>query len=176
MKSLFIFSDSCAVGQFVSPHKTWVHLLSMQLEGKYLLQNASRNGETTRGALERLQPEVLRYQPDIVYVQFGSNDANKWQTDKGLSRVSISEFRANVRSIIERCQNYDAEVVLGNNHISYVKGIEKYNSAIADIAKNTGVTLIDHTTYPDGILMPDRIHLNECGHRLYFESVAQVIP
>jgi lysophospholipase L1-like esterase len=171
LKTLYIFSDSTATGQHVTLHKTWVHLLSSHLDGRYLVQNASKNGETTRGALERLSPEVLRYEPDIVYIQFGSNDANHWQTDRGLPRVSLRSFRANLHEFIERCAAFSAAVVLGTNHPSFVTGLERYNAAICDVARSVGLPLVDHAGYSGDFLMPDRIHLNECGHRLYFESV-----
>jgi len=170
MKSLYILSDSTAVGQFVTIHKTWPVLLSQHLEGRYIVQNVSRNGETSRQALERLVPDVLRYDPDLVYVQYGSNDANEWETDRGLPRVLPNEVYWNMISIFERCRKFGSEPILGSNHTG------AYNSVISKVWNSYGFALVDHSAYDGNITMPDGIHLNERGHQLYFENIAKVIP
>jgi lysophospholipase L1-like esterase len=166
MKSLYILSDSTGVGQFVPLHKTWAVMLSEYLEGRYIVQNLSRNGETSRQALERIVPDVLRYEPNIVYVQYGTNDANKWETDRGLPRVMPEEFTQNMTSIVKRCWQFGAKVILGSNHTG------AYNH-ILGLAHSVNY-LVEHN-YID-CTMPDGIHLNERGHKLYFESIAKVIP
>ena len=165
MKSFYILSDSTGVGQHVTLHKTWAVMLSEYLEGRYIVQNLSRNGETSRQALERLVPDVLRYNPAIVYVQYGTNDANKWDTDRGDARNLPLEFRSNIASIIKRCHTFQARVILGNNHT------EAYNYLIEQVNADY---FVDHSKYEDCTL-PDGIHLNERGHRLYFESIKQWI-
>ena len=167
MKSLYILSDSTGVGQFVSLHKTWAVMLSEYLEGRYVVQNLSRNGETSRQALERLVPDVLRYEPSIVYVQYGTNDANFWDTDRGLPRVMPREFYWNMISILERCEQFGAIPILGSNHTG------AYNTEIVNLYLDC--QLVDHSAYTD-CTMPDGVHLNERGHRLYFESISKVIP
>lgn len=170
MKSLYILSDSTAVGQFVSIHKTWPVLLAQHLEGRYIVQNVSRNGETSRQALERLVPDVLRYEPDLVYVQYGINDANKWETDRGLARVMQKEFEFNIHSIVSRCFQFWCDVIIGNNHTN------AYNNFIEKWQYHGGIFFVDHSHYTGDYLMPDGVHLNELGHRLYFENIAKVIP
>ena len=169
MKTLYILSDSTAVGQFVTVHKTWPVLLSQHLEGRYIVQNVSRNGETSRQALERLVPDVLRYEPELVYVQYGSNDANFWETDRGLSRVLPEEFEQNMVSIVKRCWNFGASVILGSNHTGAYNHIFRINSPVGFQYR------VEHC-YEGDYLMPDGLHLNERGHQLYFENIAKVIP
>jgi len=167
VKSLYILSDSTGVGQYVTLHKTWAVLLSKHLEGRYIVQNASRNGETSRQALERLVPDVLRYEPDLVYVQYGSNDANIWETDRGLPRVLAEEFEQNITSIVKRCWQFGAKVILGSNHTG------AYNH-IFGIAHSVDY-LVEHNCKGD-YLMSDGVHLNERGHLLYFKSIVKAIP
>ena len=169
VKSLYILSDSNGVGQYVTLHRTWAALLSAHLEGRYVVQNASRNGETTRQALERLVPDVLRYKPDIVYVQYGANDANRWQTDQGVPRLYPDEFRECLLSIVRRCKHFGSLVILGNNHTG------AYNGYIKNIS-HYATWYVNHAAYAGEYLMPDGIHLNECGHQLYFENIVQAIP
>lgn len=169
MKTLYILSDSTAVGQFVTIHKTWPVLLSQYLEGRYIVQNVSRNGETSRQALERLVPDVLRYEPDLVYIQYGSNDANVWETDRGAPRVYDTTFQANIGSLLLRCENFGAKTVLGTNHTG------AYNDRIWN-DRGYAYYFVDHSQYKGDYLMEDGIHLNERGHMLYFENIKNVIP
>ena len=169
MKSLYILSDSTGVGQYVTIHKTWPVLLSQHLEGRYIVQNASRNGETSRQALERLYNDVLQFEPDLVYVQYGSNDANKWETDRGDPRCTVGELQTNILSILRRCCTFHAVSILGSNHTG------AYNEAIAEISQ-APFLYVDHSQYTGSYLMHDGIHLNEYGHQLYFENIAKVIP
>jgi len=168
VKTLYILSDSTGTGQYVTLHKTWAHLLSEYLEGRYIVQNVSRNGETTRQALERLVPDVLRYKPDVIYIQYGSNDANKWDTDNGMRRLFLDEIASNLRSMIFRCHHFGCLVILGNNHTC------AYNDVISNMISYD--YFVDHSAYDGNITMEDGIHLNERGHRLYFENIARVIP
>ena len=164
MKSLYILSDSTGVGQFVSIHKTWPVLLAQHLEGKWNVQNVSRNGETSRQALERLVPDVLRFEPDAVYIQYGSNDANKWKTDKGMPRVERNEFISNLISISHRCENVGVSAFIGTNHTG------AYNNQILAIADRN---IAAHHNYK-GNYMLDHVHLNERGHQLYFDTIKEL--
>ena len=174
MKSLYILSDSTGVGQFVSIHKTWPVLLAQYLEGRYIVQNMSKNGETSRQALERLYPDVLRYEPSIVYIQYGINDANCWKTDKGMPRVTIPEFRANIITLCERCLYWNTSVIMGNNHTDAYNPVADGISIVLDNAFDN-YYYVDHSHYT-GDYMLDAVHLNERGHQLYFENIAQAIP
>ena len=58
--------------------------LKEQLENRYPLTtfsviNAGVAGFTAEGSLERLQRDVIRYQPDLVLIGFGLNDAVAWE-------------------------------------------------------------------------------------------------
>jgi len=167
LKTLYILSDSTAVGQYVTIHKTWPVLLSQHLEGRYIVQNVSRNGETSRQALERLYPDVLRYEPDLIYIQYGSNDANKWETDRGHPRIFPDEFEANMFSIVKRCWNFGVKVILGSNHTGAYNHIFEVNHSVD--------YLVEHNYNNYDYLMSDGVHLNELGHQLYFENIARLM-
>jgi len=171
VKTLYILSDSTAVGQFVTIHKTWPVLLSQHLEGRYIVQNVSRNGETSRQALERLVPDVLRYEPDLVYIQYGSNDANEWETDRGYPRLFEDEYNCNIQSMIARCHRFGAEVIVGGSHTSWA-----YNNLFENNLFGFIHAFVDHSQYKGDYVMDDGIHLNEYGHQLYFENIKNVIP
>jgi len=67
---LYFFGDSICFGQYVSTHKTWTTRISKFVSElcetrnfEILTQVAAVNGETTRGALMRLEHDVLAHAP-----------------------------------------------------------------------------------------------------------------
>ena len=104
---IFFFGDSICFGQYTSPHESWVTQISEKLnevaserQFKILIQNPSVNGNTTRQALERMPYDVQSHEPEILIVQFGMNDCNYWETDRGMQRVNPQSFEANINEII----------------------------------------------------------------------------
>ena len=75
--------------------------------------NAGIGDTTTREAVARLDRDVLSHHPNLVVVQFGINDS--WiDVDQGKTRprLSRSEYRDNLRTIIRRVREQGAAVVL----------------------------------------------------------------
>lgn len=186
VSNLFFVGDSISYGQLVSVEKTWVYMVANWLnrdEMKFIIQNSSIMGNTTREALQRLYNDALYRSASVIYYQFGMNDCNMWDTDKGLPRVSPKTFEANLEELISRARAYKAYVLLGTNHPSnksseYDERNKRYNEIIRSVCVNNNVGLIDHETYWHNInhleyLLPDGIHLNEKGHKLYFENFIQ---
>jgi carbonic anhydrase/acetyltransferase-like protein (isoleucine patch superfamily) len=92
--------DSITFGQLLTDHhKAWPILL----EG-YEIRVAGVPGDTTRLGLERFPKYVQTQDATAVIIQFGHNDANRWETDRGLPRVSASAFAANLEEMIDRCR------------------------------------------------------------------------
>lgn len=191
MRSLYVFGDSIAFGQFVSPHLTWCAKLSKLLEPEnVLLQVTARNGETTRQALERFEFDVLHHRPDAVWIQFGINDANYWPSQDGRPRVAPNAFEHNLRemlnaALLRGCQR----IILATNHPvtrhrpspngedSLASNVLRYNDLIrkitGDVATNH-VELFDFANIlheagipPEVYLLGDGVHLSVDGHALY---------
>ncbi len=210
IKVLF-FGDSICVGQHVSIHRGWVTRTSARLSElgqkhntQIIVGNASANGRTTRQALEIMPYEIQSQRADIMIIQFGMNDCNYWETDRGLPRVSPNAFKANLEEIITRAFNFGVKkVFLNTNHptgrdqermtftdISYEQSNERYNQIIREVASSSKPKAIlndvenGFKAYTDGkrerlleLLMPhpDLLHPSEDGHDLYFEVVYPVI-
>lgn len=207
---LIFFGDSICVGQGVSIHKGWVTRLAAHITdlcGKrgreILVLNASINGNTTRQALERMPYDVQSHGVDFMIVQFGMNDCNCWQSDRGLPRVSLKSFGANLDEIIARAFIFGAKgVVLNTNHpttrdqeklpftdITYQESNRRYNEVIRDVARTRGddVMLNDIERHFEEVLqagkvkslhellLDDGLHLSERGHQIYYEAVEPMI-
>ena len=207
---LIFFGDSICVGQGVSIHKGWVTRLAAHITDfcgnrgrEILVLNASINGNTTRQALERMPYDIQSHGVDFMIVQFGMNDCNCWQTDRGLPRVSLKAFGANLDEIITRAFAFGAKkIILNSNHpttrdrenlpftdITYQESNRRYNEAIRDIARTRkdGVMLNDIESHFENVLqagkvkslhdllLEDGLHLSERGHQVYYDAVEPMI-
>lgn len=174
----YFFGDSICFGQYISPHLTWVHKISEAFPD-ILFQNPSINGDITRGALDRLHHDVLSHKPDIVYIQFGLNDCNVWESDNGVPRITIHAFEGNITDMVIRCKAFDIDVILATNH-PILKNNEMnmlYNNAIRYIS-NDECMLIDHEKiWKDKdiktLLLPDGVHLSKEGHKIYYNIMVK---
>jgi len=198
MLKVAVFGDSICVGQFVSPHLTWVTRIAQKLEDKFgsevWVNNASHSGDTTRLALERMAYDVLSHGLDVLLIQFGLNDCNYWASDRGHPRVAPAVFQENLREMIARARLYGArEILLNTNHptlrmekfehieVVYQECNERYNRLIRRVATQEGAGLVDIETEwtsrlasggdLHSLLLPDRVHLARTGHDLYLSLV-----
>lgn len=208
-RRIVVFGDSISFGQGVSLHKGWVPRISGHIEqlGRrqgldLVVVNASVNGSTTRQALERMPYEVQSHGLDVLLVQFGMNDCNYWQTDRGMPRVSRAAFRANLEEIIDRGFRFGARLVLLNsNHptgrdrerlpfseISYEESNKRYNEEIravgcrgdarilfTDIEQIFEAEIGGDRRRLEMLLLPDLLHPSEAGHDLYFSALRPAV-
>ncbi|MBT3604113.1 MAG: SGNH/GDSL hydrolase family protein [Candidatus Latescibacteria bacterium] len=201
--TIVFFGDSICFGEKVNPHKTWIARLSAEFEKRFdndlLVINASINGNTTRLALERMPSDVQKYNPQLLFIQFGMNDCNFWQTDQGLPRVSPKAFLANLNEITDRGLNFGAQhIFVQTNHPtlrttpfeyankSYEESNAHYNEIIRAFADmRTEVRLIDMAeawseqlqkgTMLSDLLLDDELHLSIQGHKLYLEETLPIL-
>lgn len=198
---VFFFGDSICFGQGVSPQHTWVCRIAAALEMRFqdkidlLVQNPSINGNTTRQALERIAYDVQSHAPHIVLTQFGMNDCNGWETDKGQPRVSSDAFRANLSEIVDRCRVFGAKhIIVGTNHpttrtrellpnvdFPYETANRSYNVVSREVAAAKSAILADaEAAFHDAVaaeeasyahlVLDDQLHLSKSGHDLYFRT------
>lgn len=171
--NVVVFGDSTANGQCVSPHLCWVTLLSAALTDA-LVVNVSVSGDTTRTALLRMAHDVPA--SDVLIVQFGLNDCNRWISEYGANRVSERAFAANLAEIADRSRSHN--VVFIANHrtrrdIDYDVRAADYNGIIRTVARETGAGLVDMEAVPVPLL--DGIHPSVTGHERYAATVLPAI-
>src|ERR1700726_3106133 len=107
--------DSITFGQYIDPALRWTSLVERRLHEvlppdlEIRAFNRGISGETTRMGLERFPPDIQDLEPAVLTIQFGLNDCNCWQSDRGLPRVSEGAFKANLIEMIERARAFGAD-------------------------------------------------------------------
>jgi lysophospholipase L1-like esterase len=160
--------------------------------------NAGLCGDTATGALARLEEDALRFQPDLVIIGFGLNDAG--------SEASLPAFESSMRELISRARESGAEVLLrtpnpivvsnqpsqppahrpGREWPGTVVGL--FARKIVELGEELGCPVVDHyrawmeaesdERMEDAnhlwLRMSDAWHPNAVGHLWFFREMAGV--
>lgn len=171
--------DSITAGQLLeAPGVAWPYLID---HGEQVIA-AGVPGDTTRLGLERFPRDVQQREPEVVVIQFGHNDCNRWQTDRGLPRVSPAAYVANLGEMIDRCRAFAAVPYLctltpSTRSEQHARDVAHYDGLLREVARQRGVPLIDVRAAfgAPGLLLPDGLHLSATGHRAYARAVSMVL-
>lgn len=144
--------------------------------------NAGISGHTTVNALARIDRDVLAHKPDLVTVMFGLND---------MTRVPLEDYRANLKTIVRKCRDIGAEVVLATpNNVVDTSGrptakLVTYCDIVRQVGSELEVPVCDVYQQLSGLraiepfewrlLMSDAIHPNMAGHQRIAEQLARSI-
>jgi len=149
--------------------------------------NAGVTGDTTAGALSRVDSDVLFYNPDIVIILLGANDFFDFL------HFPVSETKKNLQTIINKVDNGKRKIYLAKFYtdevaaemaasISLPSGIinyivNQYNKMfIALAASSDNIELIDDIwTGVWGIHMSDLIHPDAEGYEIMADRIYKVM-
>jgi lysophospholipase L1-like esterase len=156
----------------------WVEWLNLNLRehiGKHVcVINQGIGGETTEDLLLRLGRDVLSFQPSVVIVTIGGNDAKKG--------IPLEKFSENLRKICSLIQDSNAQPMLQTYYCPMYhlrtdnfKGLfESFIEANRVLAKEMDLLLVDqyrhfepfYRNHPEeyGQMMRDWIHVNHLGN------------
>jgi lysophospholipase L1-like esterase len=154
--TIICFGDSLTYGTGAGPGMNYPSQLSKMISKPVI--NAGVPGDTTAGALQRLEEDVLSKSPDIVLITLGGNDLK--------NGVSKKTAFANLRSIVTSIQNIGGRVIIGG--LKFPLRDRGYGQGYAELAEETGADLIPDIF--EGImgnqkLMSDPIHPNDEGYK-----------
>lgn len=125
--SLVVLGDSLSAGYGMAQTESWVGILQQRWATSHpdiTLVNASISGDTTQGALNRLQGVIDRHQPTAVFVELGGND--------GLRGFVPASIQDNLLQIIDKLQQSGAQVALSQVRIPPNYGA-RYSDMFAEI-------------------------------------------
>jgi acyl-CoA thioesterase-1 len=151
--------------------------------------------ERTDLALRRLEHDVISQKPAVVTVMYGTNDS--WvDQGKTASRLSELQFAENLREIVRRLRAEKITVVVmtapkfGEKNPRNGLGedpnvrLARYMEVTRDVAREAGVTLVDHfaawdTEQTHGRILQswttDGCHPNPDGHADLAKRIAAAI-
>ena len=182
------FGDSITgVYYHTGGRRAWCDMLGIALGKTYpkaqiQMVNAGISGHTTTQGLARMEKDVLAHKPQLVVVMFGMND---------VVRTDAEKFEANLRTIVHRCRESEAAVVLCTPNSVYpnptrpMTRLAQFAQIVRYVAKDMSVRLADcFAAYEDTrredvtkwrLLMSETIHPGMNGHKFFAEVMAESI-
>lgn len=139
--------------------------------------NTAISGNTTKNILDGFKQRVIRFQPDVVVLMIGTNDAAV------RNNISIDQFEKNLTVLIGNIRETGAIPVLLTPTPIIIdkaperKDLEKYVVKIREIALQNNVVLVDNwliwntdlqEKYSNSVnrkLLNDPLHPNGYGHQ-----------
>ena len=198
MCKIIFLGDSFTNCNGLSEVDTWPTLVSGMLNKKFEnrvnldFQKSVATQENTRGVLERLQRDILFANPDIITIQYGTNDSTYLLSNRGAPLVSQEAFRANLVELVDKCRlfNITRLVFLTNHPVALerydVNGFSPdenttiYDEIVREVASASVCHLADvrkamESYRPGELCLDDRIHVNKFGAKIYAETIAPVL-
>lgn len=161
-KNIICFGDSLTEGVGAARGEDYPSILAGHLGARVL--NAGERGDTTAGALARLQRDVLEHDPRLVIVLLGGNDF--------LRQVPLEETKKNLEQIVRRIQQQGAMVAVVGLRLGLFT--DEYGPMYQEIATKYQALYIPEVLkgiLSDSQLKSDSIHPNGAGYRLVAERV-----
>lgn len=132
--------------------------------------NAGISGETSSGALSRLDWVLQNEQPDIVILETGAND--------GLRGIDLALTASNIETLVTKLKESDVTVVLAGMQIVQNMGreyVDEFRDIFPTVAERQNVILIpfflDNVAAVRELNQPDEIHPTADGYTIVVENV-----
>jgi len=136
-------------------------------------------------ALERVESDLIRMNPDMVFLSYGLNDSRGGtpvETFRKAYQKLIDRIRAKINPTIVIVNTYYMHEVLYDHCPHWEESnydvTEVYNTVIEQIAETNGLILADVYSAEvgvDWIIDPDHCHPNDLGHRIVANRVFEAI-
>lgn len=175
-RTILFVGTSLTAGLGLDPEQAYPALLQARLDSVapgWLAINAGVSGETSAGALRRLEWLVGEGPaPAIVVVETGAND--------GLRGQSIDTLRANLEAILARLDRLEPTPRLVVAQMEALPNlgrdyVQRFRAVFADVAAAHDAVLmpflLDGVAGVDSLNQPDGIHPNPAGARRVADNV-----
>ena len=163
-----------------------------------IIINAGSCGNRATDGMVRLESDVLRFNPDLVIISFGMNDA-------GAGKSGLEDFSQSIRELVNRVRDKNGcEVLLRTPNpvvVPHQTGLSKqqrpghcwpeqhqhlYSQRMVALARELGCPVVDHyalwSQLPETIAaespnhlwmrMSDAFHPNQLGHLIFYRELA----
>ena len=161
--TILILGDSLSAAYGLQQEEGWVKLLQDKYDDEQAdieLINASISGETSGGALRRLDALLEQYEPTHVLIELGAND--------GLRGFPVKKMQTNLTSLIQKSQAANAMTALMEIYIppNYGPRYSKmFTDTFSDVSEETNAHLmnffmLDIASQSD-LMQNDSLHPNK---------------
>ncbi|MCF3650454.1 SGNH/GDSL hydrolase family protein [Synoicihabitans lomoniglobus] len=147
--------------------------------------NTAISGERTDGLLADFSWRVSRFQPDVVSLMIGMNDAVAGPDGRAAYEANLRTLIASIRAlgaipVLHRTNPIDTAAEGARSRAD----LPAYNAIIATVATDTGTVLIDHwntwqahhpTLDARRQWLADPIHPNTVGHTAFTAALLEVL-
>lgn len=178
------FGDSITEGYGVK--EGWPEKLVKELKYKYPnseieLVNKGKSGDTLEESMCRFESDVLSYNPDLVTINFGINDA--------MNGVNLNDFEKLLKELIQTIKNRtNSEIIVISSEVLEDEVADatarKYYDKLQKVSREEKVVFVDiHRIWQqklrEGIelstlLIPGLDHPNEEGYKIFAKSIADL--
>ncbi|MFU2508684.1 arylesterase [Pseudoalteromonas sp. ASV78] len=175
--TILILGDSLSAAYGLKQEQGWVKLLQDKYDSEQApvqLINASISGETTGGALRRLDALLNQFQPSHVLIELGGND--------GLRGFPIKRLKDNLASLVSKSQQADAKVAIMEIHIPPNYGPRytgQFTASFAAIADETDSHLMPFFVLDiasdKSLMQNDNIHPNKTAQPILRDTMYKSI-
>ncbi|MEW6353494.1 MAG: arylesterase [Pseudomonadota bacterium] len=174
---ILVLGDSLSAAYGMEHNTGWVSLLQKRLTSQdypHRIVNASISGDTTSGALARVDRALDEHRPAIVIVELGGND--------GLRGLPVDAMRANLAAIIERSLARGARVLLVGMQLPPNYGpayTKRFRQVYVDLARHYSVTLLpfllEGIADKPELMQTDGVHPRAPAQARIMENVWEVL-
>ncbi|HEA18758.1 MAG TPA: arylesterase [Pseudoalteromonas prydzensis] len=175
--TILILGDSLSAAYGLKQEQGWVKLLQDKYDSEQTpvqLINASISGETTGGALRRLDALLNEFQPSHVLIELGGND--------GLRGFPIKRLKDNLASLVSKSKQADAKVAIMEIHIPPNYGPRytgQFTASFAAIADETDSHLMPFFVLDiasdKSLMQNDNIHPNKTAQPILRDTMYKSI-
>ena len=187
--------DSITAGANLADAKKYPTVLQTLVPQSKVI-NSGIGGNTSSQGRKRFEKDVLRHEPDLVILLFGTNDSVLRAAGK--YRVPAEKYQENLREMVLQCRKADAAAILCTllpiiSEPYYTRhpkefydaegGLQKilgrYHAAAMDVGRELKIPVVDlYKTFEKDLTLlrpaPDGVHPNARGAKAIAEEVAKV--
>ncbi|WP_206912576.1 hypothetical protein IGL98_000440 [Enterococcus sp. DIV0840] len=186
MKKIVLFGDSITAGygeEAITPilQNLITEELAIKNYEEVMIVNAGMPGDTTQGAMNRLDKEVLAEQADIVTIFFGANDTNSDNL------VPLEKYAENIETMITKIGK-EKVILLTPPYVDCARKptrddnrIREYVERVKVIGAKYEIPVIDvykaMVVYPGTyeFLQADGLHFSKTGYDLLAALIVREI-
>ena len=167
---------------FRSYPELWMEIIKWEygsrrgLRKEDIVLNTGVSGETATGFLPQAKWRLTQFKPDVVFINFGINDANKVK--------DLNKFKHDLSSIVGMVRKMKAMPVLQvpTPTTDGQANRPDYAEAVRTVADKEKCLLVDHAAYWKEISgsdtakqnwMNNALHPNQLGHRVMAMTLAK---